>query len=777
MIKLGNISFTKVYKGATEFAKAYVGSTLVYDNGSQPQPEPSVPDTVRFKSLTGESTISLAHLGSSYSLSATTDGVNWELMTGSSSYTLQAGKSVWIKGSGSNREASYTQFAITGGVSLSGDVSCFTAKSSSPTSLSFFHFFEGCDIIDARDLTFGENYVNQQAFNQMFKSCTKMVYGPRTLPKTTSSMANCFDKMFQYCSSMVESPFMPGTAIPQYGASRMYEGCTSLSKIVCLATSFGSNATTNWVSNVAATGTFYKDSGTTWSTGVSGIPTGWVVRDYGVVENAVEFKSLSGASTIGLNSLSSKVYLQYSDDSGDTWNEFTTNTSLTIPYGEAVYVKGSISGDNDSHDYTNFSIVGAVSVVGSSSDLLANASGRTRAFQEMFGSCDIIEANRFIIEAESVGPHAFDKMFLNCNRLVHAPSIPNVTDSYSYANMFSGCNSLVSAPSLPATTLADNCYRNMFKNCYALTTTPELPATVGADGCYSYMFRTCTGLTQSGVIKIADPTAVVAPMEYMFSGCTNLSSVTCMATATSETATANWLADVAPTGTFYKDSGTTWPSGVSGVPTGWTQVTFEYEPVVGLKFDVSTSADCTTYDTEFTAGQIKWFEFDMKPYNKYNNGGRFIGMTSGDEEGITDNNDYRFFVASNVFYLDCGNGRSSYSIGSTNTNKRYLVRQVWTSASQYYFVAENVTGGTSYTGSSTSVSTQPYSNANFHIGISQSGDSFTFYELKLYNANNELIADYKPFKDMLTNEPVIINVLNNYVLHKAKGVYPSIVNS
>ena len=37
--------------------------------------------------------------------------------------------------------------------------------------------------------------------------------------------------------------------------------------------------TTNWVNNVAATGTFYKNSSTTWSRGVDAVPTGWEIKD------------------------------------------------------------------------------------------------------------------------------------------------------------------------------------------------------------------------------------------------------------------------------------------------------------------------------------------------------------------------------------------------------------------------------------------------------------------------------------------------------------------
>ena len=42
----------------------------------------------------------------------------------------------------------------------------------------------------------------------------------------------------------------------------------------------GNSYTSRWVSGVAATGTFIKNSSATWTTtGVNGIPTGWTVLD------------------------------------------------------------------------------------------------------------------------------------------------------------------------------------------------------------------------------------------------------------------------------------------------------------------------------------------------------------------------------------------------------------------------------------------------------------------------------------------------------------------
>ena len=76
-----------------------------------------------------------------------------------------------------------------------------------------------------------------------------------------------------------------------------------------------------------------------------------------------------------------------------------------------------------------------------------------------------------------------------------------------------------------------------------MTEAPILPATILSEGCYKGIFE----------------------------GCSNLRSVTMLATDIGETCLTNWLVGVAASGTFTKAAGmTTLPQGGSGIPTGWT---------------------------------------------------------------------------------------------------------------------------------------------------------------------------------------------------------------
>ena len=85
----------------------------------------------------------------------------------------------------------------------------------------------------------------------------------------------------------------------------------------------------------------------------------------------------------------------------------------------------------------------------------------------------------------------------------------------------------------------------MFRGCTSLTTAPELPATTLADYCY----------------------------DSMFYGCSKLNSLTVYAQDISASnCTTNWLSGVASSGTFRNLGTATYPTGASGIPSGWTEV-------------------------------------------------------------------------------------------------------------------------------------------------------------------------------------------------------------
>lgn len=199
-------------------------------------------------------------------------------------------------------------------------------------------------------------------------------------------------------------------------------------------------------------------------------------------------------------------------------------------------------------------------------------------------------------------PYCFQKLFYGCTNLVSPPDLPATSLSRScYSNMFGGCTSMESTPELPATELEDNCYWGMFTDCISLTkapalpatalatfsysfmfkgckslvSAPALPATTLASGCYNRMFQLCTSLESAPELPAKALVANCYPS--MFEGCTKLKRIKCLATEIYDgSCVERWLSSVSSTGTFIKAPGMNdWPSGVSGIPEGWTIVDAE----------------------------------------------------------------------------------------------------------------------------------------------------------------------------------------------------------
>ena len=302
--------------------------------------------------------------------------------------------------------------------------------------------------------------------------------------------------------------------------------------------------------------------------------------------------------------------ISVSTDDGSTWTSYTSSTTgttlATLNTGDKLLIKGNNTSYGETGPHGNmFSSSKQYNIQGNIMSLLYgdNFIGQITlsdrlTFYMLFSSPHIVNAQNLILPATSLALDCYCGMFYGCSSLTTAPELPATSLAPEcYYSMFYGCSSLTTAPELPATSLANSCYLSMFKNCTSLTTAPELPATSLADECYWYMFENCTSLTTAPELPatiLAEgcyrsmfenctslttapelPATILARGCYwtMFKNCTSLNYIKCLATDISATiCTDSWVYDVAATGTFVKDANTTWPSGVSGIPSGWTVI-------------------------------------------------------------------------------------------------------------------------------------------------------------------------------------------------------------
>ena len=328
------------------------------------------------------------------------------------------------------------------------------------------------------------------------------------------------------------------------------------------------------------------------------------------------FKATQDGSTVTLiKNGSPSGSFQTSRDGGNTWTNYTLNSAITLNTGDEVSFRARYD-RTSAQDYSVY--------------FQFNMTGKIEAWHNVMS----LYRTSYFDMYESVIEYAFYHMFEGCASLTKAPALPATTlADYCYSSMFKGCTSLTKAPALPATTLANNCCQNMFNGCTSLTKSPELPSTTLNDFCYYRMFY----------------------------GCSNLNEVRCQMPSSHSSSqissyAEDWLSGVSSTGTFYTNADANWPSGTSGIPTGWTRVP-EVAPAVDnirkpLTFratqDGSTvklrknGSPTGSFQTSRDGGST-WEDYTLGTYITLNTGDEVSFRTSADRTSGQTVQDYFYF--------------------------------------------------------------------------------------------------------------------------------------
>ena len=457
-------------------------------------------------------------------------------ITTTTSIAVSAGDKVRFYGNGTATQV----YGHSPEVKIQGDGAGFTCKA----------YGNIMSLLDEENFATKTDLPNKDyVFYGLFRDNTALTDASGLLLPATTLTDACYQNMFYGCTALTAAPALPATTLASSCYSYMFRGCTNLSSVTCLATE-GINAnksTYYWLDGVAASGTFTAATGAIWPAGADGIPSGWtrVNPDGSAYVVAAEPEGLDEPLTVealtagtvkvnignGSSTLSSGM--KYSVNGGAK-TTITTTTSIAVSAGDKVQFYGNGTATQV------YSGSPEVKILGDGDGFTCKAYGNIMS---------LLDEENFATKTDLPNKnYVFYGLFNGNTALTDASGLllPAKTLAYGcYQYMFRDCTALTAAPALPAKTLADYCYAGMFDCCKALTAAPELPATKLAERCYSYMFN----------------------------GCSNLSSVTCRATEgiNANNSTYEWLYGVAATGTFTAATGTTWPAGADGIPSGWTR--------------------------------------------------------------------------------------------------------------------------------------------------------------------------------------------------------------
>ena len=492
------------------------------------------------------------------------------------------------------------------------------------STADFSKLFYSAPITDASELVLPNN-VAPNCYEQMFMGCEKLETPP-TLPATTLS-SSCYYGMFNGCTSLTTAPELPATTLADFCYAYMFQYCENLNYIKCSAVDISADdCTLDWVDGVSDNGTFSKPmAATDYVIGTSGIPYNWEIDDYdGIKYFGFSFveKTTGEPIIVGIEKQASMVdgdpyNIEYSYDKINWKTLIDSNSADGVYWPETpsehyykIYFRGNNKNQFNKYYDGDEDYVGFVykqepllNVFGDITTLL-RPEGEVEDLSSWFVRPSYEETTSSITRSAFGGILGQNSEYGVYKKLQHAKDLllyPKILSEYCYGcygdynGMFSNCGSLTSAPELPATTLANNCYNWMFYSCTSLTTAPlilpaliltrkcyfgmfwgcsslisapELPATTLASHCYWHMFRACSSLTTAPELPATE--LAIYCYAYMFYGCSNLNHIKCLAVSINTDDTSGWTVGVASSGTFVKVASASWPTGIDGIPSGWT---------------------------------------------------------------------------------------------------------------------------------------------------------------------------------------------------------------
>ena len=562
------------------------------------------------------------------------EGVSWTTITSSDAGTpinVVSGEKIFIKGTNDQYGTDTNHFSrfyssgntvtydvygnimsLIGGDDFSG-LTSFNNK-----EYVFRSLFDGSGVVSAENLVLPVMTLTNDCYRGMFANTPSMTAAPK-LPATTLA-TDCYWYMFQR-TSISEAPELPAATLPVSAYGGMFRDASSLSFIKCLATDISAaSATTSWVHGVASQGTFVKSASMTdWTIGDNGIPTGWVIYDAELLAPSV----VCDGKRIHLTCTTYNAEIYYRLNETGEYVQYYN--SIPITADTVIQVYSSLGQETSSivreeceyvptHDYASdyltfrartngkvylhsnggvvktidYSLNGSpwssITATDDSTyiDVVAGDTVRFRGENTSYATSKSGYTGFGYGERAPSGSASYDSDAAevdiegNIMSLIYGDNFDGVESfnggTYNFCSIFKKLK-VVSATNLvlPATILREYCYRAMFSWCTYLEEAPALPATTLAKGAYWYMFENCA-ITEAP--DLLAETLVAECYGNMFTGCTSLNYIKCMAKSgfNATNCKQSWVKNVASQGTFVKDSDvsvSTWTRGANGIPTNW----------------------------------------------------------------------------------------------------------------------------------------------------------------------------------------------------------------
>lgn len=202
---------------------------------------------------------------------------------------------------------------------------------------------------------YGKNFdiMKLHSFGYLFAGISTIL-DVHNLILPTNTVKRCYMHMFDGCAGITTAPELPATYIEQQAYESMFEGCRKFAYVASPAYGYiNTGGTTNWLKDVAATGTFVCNFESDWTKGASGIPTGWEKKYFELPTptQTVDFRPIAGVVLEG-----DEIYLttngwitgiKFTTDGSNPTADSKTYEDGDIVIEEATTVKAAAFNSDD----------------------------------------------------------------------------------------------------------------------------------------------------------------------------------------------------------------------------------------------------------------------------------------------------------------------------------------------------------------------------------------------------------------------------------------------
>ena len=291
-----NLDIQNALVGNTQVDKLYLGADAIWPTTPVYSAMP-----LTFEILSAGTIMWMAERtsgGEPKELHYSKNGGNWETIFSSTAGTpinVEAGDEVRVKANGiegseladkrSSFKGSTCYFNLRGNIASMVDEDNYQNLTVFENNKSRVrNLFQGTNVVDASKLILPFTvFRKNDVYYSLFAGCKKLISAPEipaAVFENYQAITSIYGYMFQNCTSLTRAPKLPTRTLCNYCYYNMFNGCTSLNYVECLAdTSTEQRAFDNWLNGVAAAGTFVKHPDAVWPSGASGIPEGWTIID------------------------------------------------------------------------------------------------------------------------------------------------------------------------------------------------------------------------------------------------------------------------------------------------------------------------------------------------------------------------------------------------------------------------------------------------------------------------------------------------------------------